>query len=357
MSILLQISFDGGPTAESRQGTPGGMRDIFGTDQAAAMRRLLDFVLTLTITVSLLAVTEGAAMPMPASRTADDGARVVGESWLNAREADLSIASPALRRTGHVRLLFPAGWSRSARRSWPVLWLLHGGFDDHTSWTTRGDAARLTARSGAIVVMPDGGRCGWYSNWWNHGKGGPPRWETFHLTEVRQLLERGYHAGTRRAIAGQSMGGFGALAYAARHRGMFRAAASFSGTDDISYGPIPPVVVGINVIAGCGELDWGRIWGSPDTQRKIWRAHNPADLTWRLRRVRLYISSGSGMRGPYDSTYLPDPVEAATYLLSKSFAGRLADRGIPATVHFYQGRHSWPYWQRELAAALPLLIG
>jgi S-formylglutathione hydrolase FrmB len=26
-------------------------------------------------------------------------------------------------------------------------------------------------------------------------------------------------------------------------------------------------------------------------------------------------------------------------------------------VHFYQGRHSWPYWQRELAAALPLLIG
>jgi S-formylglutathione hydrolase FrmB len=318
------------------------------------MRRLLDFVLTLTTTLSLLTITHSAAVATP--EAADDGARVVGERWLTPREADLSISSPALGGVGQVRLLFPAGWSKSTRRTWPVLWLLHGGFDDHTSWTVRGDAARLTAGSGVIVVMPDAGRCGWYSNWWNHGAGGPPRWETFHLTEVRQLLERGYRAGTRRAIAGQSMGGFGALAYAARHPRMFRAAASFSGTDDIRYGPIPPVVVGANVIAGCGELDWGRIWGSPDTQRKIWRAHNPADLAKRLRGVRLYVSCGSGLRGPYDTSYLPDPVETAVYLLARSFTNRLADRGIPATVHFYAGTHRWPYWERELRAALPLLL-
>jgi S-formylglutathione hydrolase FrmB len=318
------------------------------------MRRLLDFVLTLTITVSFLTVTQRTVVA--AGKPADDGARVVGEHWLTPREADLSISSPALGRAGRVRLLFPSGWSRSARRTWPVLWLLHGGFGDYTSWTVRGDAVRLTAASGAIVVMPDAGRCGWYSNWWNHGRGGPPRWETFHLSEVRQLLERGYHAGTRRAIAGQSMGGFGALAYAARHPGMFHAVASFSGADDIRYGPIPPVVVGINVVAGCGELDWGRIWGSPDTQRKIWRAHNPTDLAGRLRGVNLYVSSGSGLRGPYDTTYLPDPLESVTYLLTKSFVGRLADRGIPATVHFYRGTHRWPYWQRELRAALPLLL-
>src|SRR3954463_7859415 len=135
------------------------------------MRRLLDFVLTLAITVGFLMGTQGVVTAVPRGRAADDGARVVRESWRTAREADLSIASPALGRTGLVRVLFPAGWSRSARRSWPVLWLLHGGFDDHTSWTKRGDAARITGRSGAIVVMPDAGRCGWYSDWWNHGKG------------------------------------------------------------------------------------------------------------------------------------------------------------------------------------------
>jgi S-formylglutathione hydrolase FrmB len=325
------------------------------------MRRLLDFVLTLMMTLSLSLMTQSPVIAQrlaapPTSIAADDGARVVAERWRGAREADLSIASPALGRTGQVRLLLPAGWSRSARHSWPVLWLLHGGFDDYTSWTVHGDAARLTTNSGAIVVMPDGGRCGWYSDWWNKGQGGPPKWETFHLTEVRQLLERGYHAGTRRAIAGQSMGGFGALSYAARHPGMFRSVASFSGTDDIRYGPIPPVIVGVNVMAGCGELDWGRIWGSPDLQRKIWQAHNPVDLAEKLRGVNLYVSSGSGMRGPYDTTYLPDPLEAATFLVSTSFTRRLTDRGIPAIVHFYRGTHRWSYWQRELKAALPLLL-
>jgi S-formylglutathione hydrolase FrmB len=322
-------------------------------DQVAAMRRLLEFVLTLMVTVSSITITQ---CRVTSTYAATDGARIVGERWLNTREVDLSVASPALGRTGRVRLLLPAGWSRSAHRSWPVLWLLHGGFDDYTAWTVKGNAARLTAASGAIVVMPDGGRCGWYSNWWNHGHGGPPKWETFHLTEVRQLLERGYHAGTRRAIAGPSMGGFGAMAYAARHPGMFHAAGSFSGADDIRYGLIPPVVLGVNVLAGCGEIDWQRIWGSPSAQRDIWRAHNPSDLADRLRGVHLYVSCGSGLRGPYDTARLPDPLEAATYLVAKSFAGRLADRGIPATVHFYRGTHSWSYWQRELTAALPQLL-
>jgi S-formylglutathione hydrolase FrmB len=316
------------------------------------MRRLLGFVLTLMIAVSSNVITPCRVMPAYA---AADGARVVRERWLNARQVDLSVASPALGRIGRVRLLLPAEWSRSAHRSWPVLWLLHGGFDDYTAWTVKGNAARLTAASGAIVVMPDAGRCGWYSNWWNHGRGGSPKWETFHLTEVRKLLERGYHAGTKRVIAGQSMGGFGAMSYAARHPGMFRAAASFSGADDIRYGLIPPVVVGVNIIAGCGEPDWQRIWGSPSAQRDIWRAHNPSDLAERLRGVHLYVSCGSGLRGPYDTTSLPDPLETATYLVTKSFTGRLADRGIPATVHFYRGTHRWSYWQRELKAALPLL--
>ncbi|WP_210584629.1 alpha/beta hydrolase-fold protein [Streptomyces sp. GESEQ-35] len=50
-----------------------------------------------------------------------------------------------------------------------------------------------------------------YTDWFNAGRGGPPAVETFHLEEVRPLLERHYGAGTRRAAAGESQGGFGAL--------------------------------------------------------------------------------------------------------------------------------------------------
>ncbi|WP_168724398.1 hypothetical protein [Streptomyces sp. A1547] len=38
-------------------------------------------------------------------------------------------------RSGHqctVRLLLPAAWSKTATRTWPVPWLLHGGPGDRT---------------------------------------------------------------------------------------------------------------------------------------------------------------------------------------------------------------------------------
>jgi S-formylglutathione hydrolase FrmB len=66
-----------------------------------------------------------------------------------------------------------------------------------------------------LIVMPDGGKLGFYTDWWAHG-GSKPGWETFHLVELAQILERGPHAADRRAIAGLSMGGFGAMSYAGR---------------------------------------------------------------------------------------------------------------------------------------------
>ena len=47
--------------------------------------------------------------------------------------------------------------------------------------------------------MPEGAN-GSYTDWYNYGKGGVPKWETFHTKEVIQLMERNYHAGTARAV-------------------------------------------------------------------------------------------------------------------------------------------------------------
>src|SRR5512139_4086760 len=296
-----------------------------------------------------------AALAAPAAETGD-GARVVAEKRLDARTLELSVASPALGRTVGVRLLLPDGWSRNARRAWPVLWLLHGGFDDYTSWTAKGDAAALTA-SGAgrkvLVVMPEGGSCGWYSDWWNRGRGGPPGWETFHLTELRTLLERDYGAGARRAIAGPSMGGFGAMSYAARHPGMFEAAASFSGAVDTrhrgSAGLSPPLVIGVNIVFGCGQLDWERLWGDPVLDMARWKAHNPRDLAENLRGMRLYVASGDGRPGAAETgPESPDPLERAAYAVTRSFVARLDELSIPVTTHFYAGTHAWAYWRQEL---------
>ncbi|MFE9100827.1 alpha/beta hydrolase [Actinomadura geliboluensis] len=288
---------------------------------------------------------------------APSGARVVAERPVASRTVDLTIDSPAMDGRQQVRLLLPRGWSRDGHRTWPTLWLLHGGVDDYTAWTRDTDVARLTAGSGVIVVMPNGGRCGNYSDWWNYGRGGPPRWETFHLTELRHLLERDYRAGTGRVVAGNSMGGLGAMLYAARHPGMFRAAASFSGYVDTLHGHRPgDDSTGWGPSFACPGTDWRRVWGDPDDQAAIWRAHNPTDIAGRLRGVRLWVASGNGRAGSLGGLPFTDPVEAAAYGNARAFTARLRELGVPVTARFFDGQHDWPYWQRDLHEAYPMLM-
>jgi diacylglycerol O-acyltransferase/trehalose O-mycolyltransferase len=179
----------------------------------------------LVLLILLLLVPSAASADRhPPSGHDNDGAYVIAQTRVAAHIVDLTIQSPAMGRTAVVRLITPDGWDQRRRgQRWPVLYLLHGCCDTPDSWTRETDVEDLRQLRHVLVVTPEGGDVGWYSDWWNYGAGGRPAWETFHLREVRSLLERGYGAGQRRVIAGLSMGGFGALSYAGRHPGMFRA--------------------------------------------------------------------------------------------------------------------------------------
>jgi diacylglycerol O-acyltransferase / trehalose O-mycolyltransferase / mycolyltransferase Ag85 len=190
----------------------------------------------------------------PATQRATVGATVRAEERIGPRLLDLTIRSEAVGADAKVRLLTPVGWSKDAGRRWPVLYLLHGCCDTYVSWTRSTDLETLTQLRKVLVVMPEGGEVGFYSDWVDG-----PAWETFHLGELRALLERDYGAGTRRAIAGLSMGGLGAMGYAARHPGMFGAAASFSGV-------LRPLADPQSLLGLFGEFadDPLAIWGDPD---------------------------------------------------------------------------------------------
>src|SRR3954447_21549591 len=150
--------------------------------------------------------------------------RVDARTQLTPRLSEVTMATPALDFPARVRILLPDGYASHPKRRYPVLYLLHGSFDTSASWTDKGAAERLTAGLPLIVVMPPaagkGSAGGWATDWWNEGRGGPPRWETFTIDQLvpwvdanlRTLPRRG-----ERAIAGLSMGGFSAMSYAARH--------------------------------------------------------------------------------------------------------------------------------------------
>jgi S-formylglutathione hydrolase FrmB len=286
--------------------------------------------------------------PLSPAPSLDERVRVVSVETVDERTRDLMIETPSLPVPVGVRLLLPAGFETEPGRRWPVLYLLHGaGLDQDAfrAWTYNTDVQALVAPTNLLVVMPQGDPYGWYSDWWNGGNGGPPMWETFHLTELMALLERDWRASDQRAIAGFSMGGYGAMVYAAGHPGMFKATASFSGPLDI-----------------LGEKDsLGNepgTWGDPVEQLNVWKAHNPIDLAEALRGTTLYISYGGGGRGPLDTEPVrPDDVEAFRAIGNRAFVDRLAALGIPATVDAYgPGSHSWPYFERALHRSLPLLL-
>ena len=224
---------------------------------------------------------------------ADDGSRVIAQHVLDSRTVDITIDSAALGQTAGARVLLPRGFSSRSRDAWPVLYLLHGGLGSYVDWTESSDVERLTRSTDVLVVMPDGGRLGFYADWWNHGAGNKPGWETFHLTELRQILERGLGAGDQRAIAGLSMGGFGAMSYAGRHPELFRAAASFSGVLDTTHPTVAPIFPGpyptwlMQTFLQPLGYDPLALFGDPTAQADIWAAHNPADLVENLRGIAL----------------------------------------------------------------------
>ena len=326
-----------------------------GADRRARTRFTSGLLPATLIAVALL----GAGCRDPGQQEERDRGRehasVIREERVGTRLVDLVIRSSALGTTAMVRLLTPDGWvdGRSPRR-WPVLFLLHGCCDSYESWTRSTDIEQLPQLRDVLVVMPEAGAVGFYSNWQGTGRDDDPRWETFHLQEVRQILEQAYDAGRDRAIAGPSMGGLGAMGYTARHPELFRAAASFSGL----LHPLADADFLLGLFSG-HTPDPMAIWGDPVDDRAVWTRHDPTELATRLRGKALFVSAGNGRAGPLDSTARPaDRIEPVVLNESRAFAARLRELGIPVTTDFYgAGTHDWPYWERELERAVPFLLG
>ena len=286
----------------------------------------------------------------------DDGASIKAVKRLGPRTLDLTIWSPAMRADMPVRIILPKSWHKTTKRTFPVLYLLQGASDDYTSWTRETDVEALAKNADLLVVMPSGGRAGFYSNWWDHGSSTAPRWETFHTVEVRQLMERAYRAGRERAVIGLSEGGLGALNYAARHPGTYRFVGSFSGIVDIA-----DPIMQLGIVATClrENTDPLRIWGHPDEQRKIWDAHNPSRMIGKFRNtwVHLYAADGTQTKLDKSKDPLASLLEQPLPKPTAKFAKKLRSAGVKVTINVSgAGTHSWPYWERELHNVWPSVL-
>jgi S-formylglutathione hydrolase FrmB len=310
----------------------------------------------------LLLVTAAAVLGLAAPAVAAQDPQLLESEDLSPRLQELTFKTSALAEPTKVRILLPAKYATQREHHYPVLYLLHGASGDQTSWTDpgQGEAEQLTAGLPLIVVMPAGGRGGFYTNWFNNGAGGQPRWEGWHIKRLIPYIDSHYRTlavRRERAIAGLSMGGFGTFSYASRHPDLFTAALSLSGAVDPTTpaGIAPPVIDSISASDGGPP---GSLWGPFATQEVRWRAHDPYDLAENLRGLALWLRTGNGQPGgPFGGGPNVDVTEAGVLAMATTLHQRLLDLKIPHVFDNYgAGHHLWAYWNRGLKQTLPAIM-
>jgi S-formylglutathione hydrolase FrmB len=275
----------------------------------------------------------------------------------------------------------PPSYATSERRRYPLVVYLHGLWGNETNWVTLGaiNAAldSLVEQQGAefVVAMPDGDD-GWYTTWNSLGDVGACRrefkdrdgdtvdtycvpwlhYDDYIARDVVGEVQRRYRTDARRekrAIAGLSMGGYGAVTLALAYPDVFSAAASHSGVLSPLYDGGKPFSAPARYASSIERLQTAfgpRFWPliapafGPDTA--AWWSRDPA------RRAR---SLWQRDRRRMPALFLDIGTEDGLLEQNRAFRHELITLGVPHEYHEWPGEHDWPYWKRHVHESLRFL--
>ena len=257
--------------------------------------------------------------------------------YVSPSQAVYGLTGTTEQETGPTGLqswvVLPAGYTST--RCYPVLYLLHAADTVH-EWL---DQATLYSGLQAIVVVPGGGN-GEYTNWWNGGKRSPG-WESWFYDELMPQIETQFPICPQRsehAIAGSSMGGYGAMFLAAEDPGYFGTAASFSGVIDISN---PVIEYGFNI--------YSQVWGKPGSFYAV--GHDPGSLIRNLAHTRLFVYDGNGTPVNSQDVDTGDEalIEGVMRSEATSFVSAAQAAKVPVTFVQHAGIHDQDNWNISLS--------
>jgi enterochelin esterase-like enzyme len=251
---------------------------------------------------------------------------------------NLSMPSKILKGERKYAVYLPPDYETS-ERSYPVLYLLHGGGDDQTGWVQFGEVLYIADKeilegkaTPMVIVMPDAntGQRGYFND-----IKGEWRYEDFFFQEFMPFIEKTYRIkGEKRyrAVAGLSMGGGGSFVYALRHPELFSSACPLSA----STGPLTLEDTKENLrrrnVTYTSEAQVEAYFRSVSVLQLIDQVTDD-----QKKAVRWYIDCG-------DDDFLFEGNSLVHIAMRK--------KEIPHEFRIYDGGHSWTYWRKALPTVL-----
>jgi putative tributyrin esterase len=292
-----------------------------------------DRLRTLTAAIALFLCPVSANFPV---RHAFESSATAGDAAAPAHGAltvkNGTFHSASLGHDMRYLIYLPQNYAPSERR-FPVLYLLHGIYGKFTDWDTQSHLRHYAQNLDLIIVMPDAG-----DSWYVNSASAPQnRFEDYIVKDVIQEVDGNYRTlavRESRAIAGVSMGGYGALNLALKHPELFAFAGSLSGALNAptDLGPRQPDFQA-NLL-----LVFGLAGSATRAENDIFVLLKHADVS---RLAYIYLVCGRS-----------DPF----FPLNQQFAAQLLEQHAHYEFHQAPGAHEWKFWDRAAKNLLPAVM-
>ena len=289
--------------------------------------------LVLPFVAAIAAPTAAQTRPVPAAtpsaiRTFDPG-RVKTEE-LNSR---------LMGRKVPYRVVLPTGYDKKEENSrrYPVIYLLHGLTGHFDNWTTKARLADHAAGLKMIIVTPEGEN-GWYTD--NLSKENQ-NYDSYIIKELIPEIDRRYRTLSRReqrAIAGLSMGGYGAIKFGLKYPDMFVLAGSFSGALGVA-------TITERTFPGAVGKTVDAIFGPEGSE--IRKANDPFDVVRRATPEKIKT---------FPFLYIDCGTEDYLFQNNREFVQLLLEKNVPHEYRQLPGAHNWQYWNQQVQEFLRVAV-
>lgn len=245
--------------------------------------------------------------------------------------------SQLVNATLPYNVILPPDYRASSATRYPVLYLLHGFGAHYSEWVTRSNVADYVARYRMIVVMPEGNN-GWYTD---SAGVATDKYESYILEELIPDVQKRYRtieARYGRAIAGLSMGGYGALKFGLKSPDTFAFVGSLSG----ALGATTATENDLKDLKFLRDSVFA-VFGPVGSETR--KANDIYEIARGLSATRV-----AGL--PY--IYLDCGTEDFLFSLNRQFAALLREKKIPHEYRELPGDHNWAYWDQQVPEVLRL---